>query len=290
MEVVFRGVRGTLPVTHAEYLRYGGNTPCLQVRAGTEALLIDAGTGIRAAGDELTAGATRPIHLLLSHAHWDHIQGFPHFAPLYDPDARVTVYGPRHPSRALRDLLGDQQLPGFCPTPLAGLPARLEFVELDDGQALAAGPARVLCRRLNHPGVVCGYRVEHGGRVLAYLCDVDVATPLLLADGLPADSPERRQEQVERLRQGARELAEGADLLVVDSFFLPDEYAADWGHGRPDDAVRLAVDCRARRLALFHHRPERTDAELDRLAAAGIATAGGRVEVFVAAEGMELSL
>jgi len=290
MRVEFRGVRGSFPVCRPQCLRYGGNTPCLQIEAGGEAILIDAGTGIRAAGKALAARGVGEIHLLISHTHWDHVQGFPHFAPLYQRDAQVRVYSLRHPDTPLRRIFADQQRQVFFPVLLEQVPARVEFIEVEEGEDFAIGEVRVRCRRLNHPSVTGGYRLEWQGRVLAYVSDVDLSSDLVLGEGMGADTPEERRRCLRQLAEAARDLAHRADLLVCDTFFSPEEYDPTWGHSRPEDALRLAREARVRRLALFHHEPHRSDAELDQVLAHYRGQSQGEVELLAAAEGLVLNL
>ena len=286
MKVTFWGVRGSFPASLPPYLRYGGNTPCLEVDTGSSTILIDAGTGIRAAGKSLAERGVEEIHLLLSHTHWDHIQGFPHFAPLYREKTRIGLYGFRRPNRSLRDIIRGQQQPPFFPISLDQVQAELEFTELEDGQVFSIDDTRVACRRLNHPGVSGGFRLEQDHFAFAYISDLDLETPLLLADDLPTDSARHLQ----RLRDGACDLGHRADLVVFDTFFLPEEYQPDWGHSRPDEALSLALEAGAGKLALFHHEPHRRDEEMDQILARYQEKTGDRVELIAAREGLELTL
>ncbi|MBI2502251.1 MAG: MBL fold metallo-hydrolase [Candidatus Latescibacteria bacterium] len=290
MQIAFWGVRGSFPVCQAQSLRYGGNTPCLEVDAGEAAILIDAGTGIRAAGRALAKRGVREIHLLLSHAHWDHIQGFPYFAPLHQPGTSVRIYSLRRPGTSLRAILADQQRNPFFPVALEELPAQLEFVELEEGQVVAIGDTRVYSRRLNHPSLTGGFRLERQGRSFAYLSDVDLYTKLLLGAGLQTPSAAERQQRLKELLAGACDLAHCADLAVCDTFFRPEDYEPSWGHSRPEDALRLARDTGVGQLVLFHHEPHRSDGELDELLAHYRRQAGGALELIAAAEGLALSL
>jgi len=290
MQVSFWGVRGSFPVCRAQSLRYGGNTPCVELRAGERVILIDAGTGIRAAGRALVERGVKEIHLLLSHAHWDHIQGFPYFAPLQQEGTQIRVYSLRRPGTSLRAIFAEQQRHPFCTLGLDAAAAGLEFVELEEGQMVEIGDTKVCTRRLNHPSVTGGFRLERGGQVLAYLSDVDLYTKLLLAEGLQTASAAERRQRLDGLLAGASALAQGADLAVCDTFFLPNDYEPSWGHSRPEDAMQLARDTGVGRLVLFHHEPHRTDGEIDEILAHYRRQAGGGMEVMAAAEGLALSL
>lgn len=290
MQIAFWGVRGSFPVCREQSLRYGGNTPCLEVRAADTAILIDAGTGIRAAGRALVERGVVQIHLLLSHAHWDHIQGFPYFAPLHQAGTHIRVYSLRRPGATLEGIFAEQQRHPFFPQGLDRVAARVEFVELEEGQAVQVGAAQVTSRRVNHPSITGGFRVEHEGRVLAYLSDVDLYTKQLLGAGLETSSAELRQQRLAGLLAGASDLARQADLAVCDTFFRPEDYEPSWGHSRPEDALQLARDTGVGQVALFHHEPHRSDAEIDELLAHYRRQAGRDLELLAAAEGLVLKL
>lgn len=290
MKITFRGVRGSFPVAAAHVLRYGGNTPCIQIDADPLAILIDAGTGIRTAGDDLVQREVDDIHLLISHTHWDHIQGLPHFAPLYREGTHLHIYALERPDRSLRDVLRGQQQAPFFPIPLDEMPARITCTELADGQQLAIGDLQVTCRRLNHPGVACGYRVERDEHALAYICDADLTTSLLLGEGMETGTEGEERQWLEHLEKGACDLAHSADLMVCDTFFLPEEYKPDWGHSRPEDALHLGLTAGVRRIAFFHHDPHRNDDQLDAVLERYRPEAAGAFDLVAAAEGMEFSL
>ncbi|NKB67986.1 MAG: MBL fold metallo-hydrolase [Candidatus Latescibacteria bacterium] len=285
MQVVFWGVRGSYPVARADCLRYGGNTPCIELEAGGQCVLVDAGTGIRAAGQALVERGVEDIHLLLSHTHWDHIQGLPHFAPLYRDNTRLRIYGLKRGDCSLEEVFRAQQQQPFYPVPLDSVPAQVEFVELTDGQSWCIGDVDIECRRLNHPGVAGGYRVVHQGTAFAYICDTDLVTDDLLGDEMP-DSREYRQ----RLRDNVRDLAHRGDLIVCDTFFLPQEYRADFGHSSAEDALRLGREVEARCVTFFHHAPQRSDGEMDQLVADFRALGQEGPEMLAAAEGVQLAL
>ena len=161
MKIRFWGVRGSFPVSSPDMIRYGGNTPCIEVETDDGTIVIDVGTGIRGLGKSLLERSVTRFDLLLSHAHWDHIQGFPHFEPLFRSDVTITVHALRNPSHTLPSIFAGQQQPPFYPVPLQDMSARDVFE--------VAG-ARILCHRLNHPGVTGGFRLESGARTFAYVC------------------------------------------------------------------------------------------------------------------------
>ena len=282
----FWGTRGSIPSPGAHTARYGGNTPCLEVRTGSGALLIlDAGTGIRALGRALEAvadGAPVVADLFLSHPHWDHIQGIPFFAPLYRRGNRLRVWSGAHAAPDVRRQLHEQMSsPGF-PVDFDALDATVEFGTLDG--ALTGKDFRVETIDLRHPGGSIGYKIEEGnagGAGLVYLSDNELGD----APGYESDPGWRR-----RLVAFAR----GASVLVHDAMYTAEEYAAHrgWGHSHDRQAVDLALEAGVRRLVLFHHDPDRSDREIDARVADCRALAEGRggLEIMAAAEGLALTI
>jgi len=289
MQVTFWGVRGSFPVVSPRCAGYGGNTPCLEVDTGS-CILIDAGTGIRTAGKTLVERGVEQIHLLLSHTHWDHIQGFPYFAPLYQKNTRIQIYSLGRRGHPLEDVFRDQQQPSFFPVSLDEVNAELVFTELEDGQRFAIDDTEVLCRRMNHPGVTGGFRIEHGGQTFAYISDLDFYTHLLLGDDLPANSDREKQKCLQRLKDNVHDLAHRTDLMVFDTFFLPEEYQPDWGHSRPDDALKVGLEAQVKKIALFHHEPHRSDEKIDKMVAYYQKENQGTAELLAAREGLELTI
>jgi len=282
VKVRFWGVRGSIPVPGAETARYGGNSACVEVRIeGAAPLVLDAGTGARALGQALGAEGVRKVHLLFSHFHMDHVFGFPFFAPVYSPNTRVEVVVPAH-----SEIDGEQKLARYLnglyhPVRLADVRDSLEFRPVRPDQDLAVGPYRVRTIGLSHPGGACGYRIDAGGRSMAYLSDTaPLARP---GEGLLVG---RRPPGLE---QRALQLLRGVDLVVMDTMFERDEYLErmTWGHGYPEYAVGLCEAAGVGHLVLFHHAPDATDAVLDARAARWAAHAGLRVSLAI--EGQALS-
>jgi phosphoribosyl 1,2-cyclic phosphodiesterase len=270
------GTRGSVPTPGPSTVRYGGNTSCLEVRAGGRRYLFDAGTGIRALSQHLGSTGPMEAELFLSHFHWDHVQGFPFCGQLYHPDTRVRVHGPPQDGAGVASVMAGIMAPAYFPVPLEALSPGVEFVDVD-ARPWTDGVAEVTALRVLHPGFTCGYRMDCGGASLAYVPDNE----------LDAMDDERYRRMVN--------FAAGVDLLVHDAMYLDDEYARvrGWGHSRVDDAVRLAEDAGARRLLLFHHDPERSDDALDAIVGdvrRGVAERGSALEVFAAAEGASIDL
>jgi len=261
----FWGVRGSIPTPGPSTLRYGGNTPCVEVRCGDALLILDAGSGIRELGNALMAQG-RPItaHLMISHSHWDHVQGFPFFIPAYVRGNSIHVYGCLGADRSLREVLEGQMEFTYFPVALDELGSAVAFHEVDEGQFQVAGvPVRAMYA--NHPGLCLNYRLEWEGKTAVYMCDSEpydrLANP---EDTAPA---EEYVGIVEGIDPRLAEFARGADLLIADCPYTAEEYRQrrGWGHGSVEDVVQIAVDAEVKRLALFHHDPSHPDDKIDEM-------------------------
>jgi phosphoribosyl 1,2-cyclic phosphodiesterase len=286
MDIRFWGVRGSVATSGPQVARVGGNTACVEVVSGGERLVFDAGTGLRALGEALQREALQRealqrealqrealqrealqreaclpeaagvrATLLWSHLHWDHVQGFPFFAPAFAPSTALTLYGPgAGGDRALEEVLAGQMRAPTFPVPLAAMRGARAFRAARPGEPFEVGPFRVRPFLLDHPQGCLGYRVEADGACFVYATDVE-----LCADALP--------------REVAEGLA-GADLLVLDAQYTPEEYAGrgagparrGWGHSTHVEAARVARACGVGRLHLFHHDPARTDDAVEAMA------------------------
>ncbi len=292
MRIRFWGTRGSLPKPGPATLRYGGNTSCVEVRSADGTLIVlDCGTGAHDLGQALMAAETRPIrgHLLITHTHWDHIQGFPFFAPLFDAGSEWDIYAPGGLGNRLEAALAGQMEYTYFPVTLEQLGATVRYHDLVEG-AFEIDRVYVLARYLNHPALTLGYRLEVGGASLVYATDHEPhVSHHPDAAGIRGDEPVHQED-----RRHIDFLAD-ADLVIHDATYTLEEYASrvGWGHSPIEYAVDVALAARARRLALFHHSLSREDAALDRLVErcrARVRDHGGRLEVFAAAEGQRLEL
>jgi len=268
--VRFWGVRGSIPAPGAQTARYGGNTPCVEVRCGDVRMVFDLGSGLRELGESILAEkAPVEAHLFLSHYHYDHVQGIPFFTPLFIPPNRFTFRGPRAGEQDVKAVMDGQMVQPYFPIPASFFRSQLRFEDAADGMELKLGDATVRAVNLNHPGGCLGYRVEYRGRSLVYFTDVE-----FLAGG------DKRAEA----------FAEGADLFICDAMYTRDEYEGrvgapkvGWGHSTWEAAVDAADAAKVKTFVVFHHDPTRSDDALDGFLAAVRAR---RPEAVAAMEGM----
>ncbi len=273
MRIKFWGVRGSIASPGPDTAAVGGNTSCVEVRCGGTRIILDAGTGIRRLGEALLAEGPVDTTILLSHLHWDHIQGLPFFVPAYMPSTRLEISGTAGGVSSLGAVLASQMTAPVFPVRLDELGADLRLREVRGGDGIEVGEARVRAARLNHPGGVLAYRIEHEGRSVVYATDT---------------------EHYACVDPALRALAEGADVLIYDSQYTPDEYRGDggrsrvgWGHSTYVAGAELARAAGVGQYLLFHHDPQRSDA--------GVADVERRAqELFApsvaAREGMEIGL
>ncbi|WP_428262761.1 MBL fold metallo-hydrolase [Haliangium sp.] len=305
MRVRFWGVRGSIPVPGRQTNRYGGNTSCVEVRPrGATPIIIDAGTGIRRLGKQLMqdlfGDGRGTAHLLISHTHWDHIQGLPFFSPLYRRGNTLHVFARQRDDTHLRAVFESQTEEPYFPVPMATLKADICFHELVEGQRFEIGTAKITCTRLNHPWIAIAYRIDVDGASVVYASDTAPFRDILLEHEFIATPPARGEPldpadaaKLAAMREGLVRLCHGADALIFDTQFTTAEYRSrpHWGHSTPDDAIEIAREARVKTLVLYHHAPTRTDDEQDLiLQECRIKLAGSTFEVLAAYEGLELVL
>ena len=282
----FWGTRGSIPTPGPSTVRYGGNTPCVAItRGGDHLLVLDAGSGIRPLGHELLRRGPTSVRvdLLLTHTHWDHIQGLPFFKPLADHRNTVHIHGAPQNGFGVGEILNRQMDPMVFPVPLHALGAQIEVSEIGEGAVQVDGYS-IDAFRLRHPGCTLGYRIRPDGASadVAYVTDNELGP-----GGMYRLPPDWRASLVKRLA--------GVDTLIHDTMYAKRmiEVRAGWGHSSPQEAVDLAAEVGCRRLMLFHHEPEHDDAAMDALVAEArgyAADAAPGLVVDAAAEGLTIAL
>ena len=280
MLVTFWGVRGSTPCACDANHRYGGNTACVSLEvAGEDPIVLDLGTGLRFWGETLPQDGSLHATALLTHIHWDHVQGLPFFVPALKAGSRFDIYGPGDAGLTLEEAFDTFMRPPFFPVRVCDLLGEIVFHDLSDGD-LAIGTAKVRARSVPHTGATNGYRIEWNGVSVAYISD--------------HQSPTDGDDEGTSIAPSVLELCDGVDLLIHDTQYWPGEWKQkrDWGHCTVDYAVRVAREAGAHRLVLFHHDPAHDDGEVDRmLEHARAAVSGcGVDEVIAAAEGLSISL
>jgi phosphoribosyl 1,2-cyclic phosphodiesterase len=306
MKVRFWGVRGSIPVPGPTTARYGGNTSCVEVRPRDGSpIIIDAGTGLRRLGKSLMEEAfgdgKGKTSILISHTHWDHVQGLPFFSPLYREGNQVHIFA-RQRDTHLEAVFSQQHDMPYFPVPLSAMHAEMHFHELIEGARFEIGPARVSCTRLNHPWIAMAYRIDVDGAAVVYCADTAPFTDILFGREFMVQPPALDQPlppdvvaELTKMRAGVVALARNADLLIYDTQFTMDEYRLrpHWGHSHPDDAIAIAREAKVKRLCLYHHAPMRSDDENDVILARYrevVKQSGDRFELLSAYEGLEVTL
>lgn len=275
MDITFYGVRGSTPCAGDDTARYGGNTASVVITSDSfDPVLLDLGTGVRYLPTDFVDGPVR-ANALVTHLHWDHVQGLPFCPALHRADTSIVVHGPAHDGVGFGDAFDQLMRPPFFPVRVHDLPAHIEIATLDEGLHDIGG-AKVMATYVSHTDTTFGYRIEGDGRAVAYLSD------------------HQQPDDPDFVAQAVRELCRGVDVLIHDAQFTPEEFEAkrDWGHCTVDYAVTVAAACEVGTLVLFHHDPTHDDDTIDRLhaEAARSAQAQGVASVVAAHEGLRITL
>lgn len=279
------GTRGSIPTPGPETAGYGGNTSCFEVRVGDERIIFDAGTGIRPLGRKLVSreepGKT---YIFLTHFHWDHIQGFPFFLPLYSPGWQMEIVGPPQGTAEgevdVQTLFAGQMGPVYFPVPFEAVSSELTFSHLTEGH-WEHGNFVVSSMRMRHPSFTVGYRIQAGDRCVCYIPDNELVGAEYDVD------PDWRDRLAD--------FVDGVDLLIHDAMFTEEEYASreGWGHSTFRQTLEFAISAGVKRIMFFHHAPERSDAELNRILARyreETAERGLEIQVDAAFEGKQIDI
>jgi len=284
MKITIWGCRGSIPVPGQTSVRYGGNTTCIEIRSQSgQIYIVDAGSGIRNLGKVLSReNEQKQLRFFFTHAHWDHLLGFPFFTPLYSGDYKVTFCSGPHAQGAIHDYLTHQMAAPYFPVELSALRAEFIFECMNpchEDRYCCFSDIQVRAFPVNHPNGGFGYKFVEGEKTFIFVPDNEIRFH-------HEDGPDRA-EFVEQFR--------GADLLIHDSQYTEEEYGMTrgWGHSTFADAVDLAMDAGVKKLGLFHHDPDRSDDELDRHLAwcrKRIEAAGSSMDCFASTEGMVIDL
>jgi phosphoribosyl 1,2-cyclic phosphodiesterase len=250
MRIKFWGVRGSTPTPQPENLRYGGNTSCVEVRLDDRIFLFDCGTGLRTLGHQLRRefnGTPVSAHVFVSHFHWDHIQGLPFFGPLYDRPENRFIFHSSSRARTLKRVMEEQMAAPYFPVDMSEMKSERSFYDIEAGR-VPFDDVTVEAMWLNHPQGCLGFRIESKSGVVVYATDNE-----------PGDA---------EFDKNVRQLAAGADVLIYDAQYLPEEYEAHkrgWGHSHWREAVNVVMESGAKELILYHHDPEHDDACIDKI-------------------------
>lgn len=307
MKLRFWGVRGSIPSPGPTTSKYGGNTACLEIRAGDEErlVIVDAGSGIRQLGNYLMANdlPKGPISadIFLTHTHWDHIMGYPFFTPIYVPGTTLRVYGPvSFEEDPLEEVVGGQMKYRYFPINLGELASEVEYIRLKETPLIdLGGGLQLTTKLLNHPITALGYRFTYGGRSICTCYDTEPFRNLFITDpndpGYDEAMALEGEEVAIEQNLAVEEFFKDADLLVYDAQYTEEEYyesRLNWGHTAMEYAISAANRAGVKKLAMFHHDPDRSDESLDQLSSRLCGNAGvkGTTEVFFAREGMVVEL
>lgn len=279
MKIKFWGARGSIPVSGKQYLKYGGSTACVEVRSqNDELIIIDAGSGIRPLGKELLKKSHHAFNMLFTHSHWDHVLGFPFFAPIYNKNTRIKIMGCSFSSDSVREIIAKTMQPPGFPVKFEEISARFEFDSMCSAGGEIAG-MKVLPIELSHPNNGLGYKFTEAGKTFVFLTDNELG---FVHPG--GQTPEVYAA-----------FSRGADLLVHDADYTPEEYPRrkTWGHSTWEQALDLALKSGVRALGLFHHNQDRADSQVDAIVAQcsrRIRRAGARLKCFAVREGQVVKL
>jgi phosphoribosyl 1,2-cyclic phosphodiesterase len=272
MHVRFWGVRGSTPTPQVENLRYGGNTSCVEVRVGGQIYIFDCGTGFRNCGKHLQQEFhNKPIHahVFISHFHWDHIQGIPFFSPLYESGDNYLHFHSSSQWRSLQETIEEQMSAPYFPVEMSEMAAHRSFYDIEEDK-IRFDDCTIRSMWLNHPQGCLGFRLESRDAILVYATD--------------------NEPGHQTFDKNVRKLAEGADVLIYDAQYLPDQYEQEkrgWGHSHWREAINVVMESGAKELLLFHHDPDRSDNAIDAIVSEA---RNYYPKVRAAAEGMEMQL
>jgi len=271
-DIRFWGVRGSIACPSTSHIKYGGNTSCIEVMVGDRTFILDAGTGIRNLGTEFLKRDVRDTHLLMTHTHWDHINGFPFFVPAYDPNRSIHIMAGHlgHRDGGIQGALAAQMDSPMFPVPLEAMQAKLRFEDFEAGDQFKLYPdVNIRTAPLRHPNGATGYRIEYDGKAVCYITDTE---------HIPGEPDQK-----------ILELIEGADLVIYDCMYTEEQFATKigWGHSTWNEGLALCQAANVKKFAIFHHEPDHDDDIMDGIEAEAQAV---WEHCFAAREGMVVGL
>lgn len=295
MRIRFWGVRGSIPAPGPKTMRYGGNTTCLEVETDDgQTIILDAGSGIHPLAQSLLKKLPLSCSILLTHTHWDHIQGLPFFIPIFIPRNNIRIYGAFDPvlQRDIRDVLSRQMEYCYFPVREAELKADIQYSSLSEGQTLEIGSAKVRNIIMNHTVINFGYRIDCHGKSVFFTGDNEPLYNIYQPGDDYYDEYERLISQKNAI---LTDFIRGVDILIADSAYTEQEYQAKkgWGHGTHDQCLALATEAGAKALYCTHHEPQRSDEELDKIQdimSEQLLSSPAAPPCFIAYEGLEIVL
>jgi len=273
MEIFFWGTRGSIATPGPTKVRYGGNTTCVEIRDGDDFVLIDCGTGVREAGNSILKnyGTKNNITILMTHTHWDHIQGFPFFVPAFIPGNHIQILGPHLFETPFDTVLQNQMQYSYFPVNFEQLGATIENKTIFEEKSFMVGSIKVTPKYVNHPIRTLAYRFEKDGKVIVFLTDVEPYYDVIFHGVCPSEDEREEFEEVQRTVEEQNnaivEFCRGAHVLCIDAQYTHEEYHGKigWGHTSMIDALKIGHKAGARDVLFFHHDPMRSDDELDQL-------------------------
>ncbi|MDY6967433.1 MAG: MBL fold metallo-hydrolase [Spirochaetota bacterium] len=259
LKITFFGVRGSIPVPGPSTVKYGGNTSCFELRSDKgDWIIFDAGTGLKVLGESLDLSKSHDISIFISHPHWDHINGFPFFPPIYIPGNKITIYGSGTFESSLENIITGQMKYTYFPVRTAELQAELHYKEIKE-DSFSVGNFHVESHLLNHPVTCLGYKIKYMDKVFVYLGDNEPYYNVF------DDDDDEVNIFASEMNRQLYDFISGADALVTDSQYLPSEYKSHrgWGHSTTHDVINMAILTNVKKVFFFHHEPIRTDKEID---------------------------
>jgi len=253
------GTRGSNPVSGSDYIRFGGNTACLEISCGSDTVIIDAGTGIRPLGEKIQLDSSKKIHLFLSHTHWDHLTGFPFFAPLYQPDVEINIWSPVGFEKSTKELFTEMLAYAYFPVRLEDMEAKLVFHDLRDGHTVSIGGITIDSHYAYHPGATLCFKIHMAGKTIGYATDNEM---FLGYHGHPEAIHE--QKLLLKTHESILKFFENCDTLIHEAQYTPLEYQrrVGWGHSSIPNATILCKETNTKHWIITHHDPQHTDTDL----------------------------